>query len=136
MTRELDLNEIAILTRAGPARLLGLKDRGHLGTGGAADIAVYRDQADREAMFARPVWVFKDGRLVAENGRIVATPVGGVHFSEPEYDRGIEKTLAQAARRNGQLGPQRAMIGRDELCACANHGALLPHECKLKAGAA
>lgn len=136
MTRELDLVEIAILTRAGPARLLGLRDRGHLGAGAAADIAVYRDQADREAMFAKPVWVFKDGRLVAENGRIVATPAGGVHFSEPEYDRGIEKTLADAARRTGRLDPARTMMSRDELCICANHGALLPHECKLTVGAA
>lgn len=136
MTRELDLNEIAILTRAGPARLLGLRDRGHLGVGAAADIAVYRDQPDREAMFAKPVWVFKDGRLVAEQGRIVASPAGGVHFAEPEYDRGIEKTLADAARRRGVLEPERAAIGRDELCTCANRGALLPHACKLQAGVA
>ena len=55
------LYEIAIMTRAAPARLLGLADRGHLGAGAAADIAVYREQADREAMFATPRYVFKDG---------------------------------------------------------------------------
>jgi formylmethanofuran dehydrogenase subunit A len=49
ITRELSLQEIAIMTRAGPARLLGLKDRGHLATGAAADIAVYREQAARRA---------------------------------------------------------------------------------------
>ena len=32
-TREYTLDEIAILTRAGPARSLGLEDRGHLGVG-------------------------------------------------------------------------------------------------------
>ena len=54
ITRELSLYEIAIMTRAGPAKLLGLKDRGHLGVGAAADIAVYRENADREAMFTQP----------------------------------------------------------------------------------
>jgi len=40
ITRELTLREIATMTRAAPARLLGLTDRGHLGAGAAADIAV------------------------------------------------------------------------------------------------
>src|SRR3546814_7206268 len=52
--REYSLYEIAILTRAGAARLLGLHDRGHLGTGAAADITVYTDDADREKMFSKP----------------------------------------------------------------------------------
>ena len=47
ITRELSLYEIAILTRAAPARLLGLPDRGHLGVGAAADIAVYRERCRR-----------------------------------------------------------------------------------------
>ncbi len=88
ITRELTLEEIAIMTRAAPARLLGLADRGHLGVGAAADIAVYREQADREAMFSTPEYVFKDGALVARAGRVMATPVGGTHFVEPGYDSG------------------------------------------------
>ncbi|HEY6947450.1 MAG TPA: formylmethanofuran dehydrogenase subunit A, partial [Gemmatimonadales bacterium] len=58
--REYSLYEVAILTRAGPARTLGLADHGHLGPGAAADVTVYRDQADRESMFARPEYVFKN----------------------------------------------------------------------------
>jgi formylmethanofuran dehydrogenase subunit A len=54
LTREYTLDEIAILTRAGPAKSLGLVDRGHLGVGAAGDITVYRDDPDREAMFAAP----------------------------------------------------------------------------------
>ena len=38
--REYSLYEIAIMTRAGAAKLVGLHDRGHLGAGGAADIKV------------------------------------------------------------------------------------------------
>src|SRR4029079_13904459 len=33
LEREYTLNEIAIVTRAGPARILGLKQKGHLGVG-------------------------------------------------------------------------------------------------------
>src|SRR6202008_3142485 len=40
IAREYNLDEIAIMTRAAPAKLLGLTDRGHLGEGGLADIAV------------------------------------------------------------------------------------------------
>ena len=35
------LNEIAIITRAGPARILGLKNKGHLRVGADADITIY-----------------------------------------------------------------------------------------------
>jgi formylmethanofuran dehydrogenase subunit A len=127
IARELSLYEIAILTRAAPARLLGLKDRGHLGPGAAADIAVYREHADREAMFAKPAWVFKDGALVARDGVITATPAGGVHFVTPEYDRAIESELERYSERHLALAFRHAAIGADELCECCNRGGrLLP----------
>src|SRR6185295_6466264 len=53
LDREYTLEEIAIITRAGPARLLGMPDKGHLGVGADADITIYDDdEEDREAMFA------------------------------------------------------------------------------------
>ena len=127
--RELSLYEIAIMTRAAPARLLGLTDRGQLGIGAAADIAVYREEADREAMFATPEYVFKDGRLVARKGRIEAVPVGGTHFVEPEFDPAIEKLIEDYAGRHLSVSHRHARISQDELCSCSNGGALLP--CKL-----
>jgi formylmethanofuran dehydrogenase subunit A len=129
MTRELSLDEIAVLTRAAPARLLGLRERGRLSPGAAADIAVYRENADREAMFSTPEYVFKDGELVARHGRIVATPVGGTHFVEPEFDRSIERTLDEYGERHLAYNFRHAAIGRDELCSCCNGGRLLPSAC-------
>jgi formylmethanofuran dehydrogenase subunit A len=117
------------MTRAAPARLLGLKDRGHLGVGAAADIAVYRDAPDREAMFTTPEYVFKDGRLVARAGRITAVPVGGTHFVAPEYDRGIETMLRKHHDENGAVNFDQVAIGHDELCSCCNGGRLLPAAC-------
>jgi formylmethanofuran dehydrogenase subunit A len=129
IARELTLDDIAVMTRAAPARLLGLRERGHLGVGAAADIALYRDEPNREAMFATPAFVFKDGVQVARDGRITATPVGGTHFVEPGYDSAIEKTLRRHWSEHGSIGFDRVAIGRDELCRCCNGGRLLPSAC-------
>ena len=93
LTREYTLDEIAILTRAGPARSLGLKDRGHLGVGASGDITVYRDDPDREAMFATPELVFKNGEVIVRNGKVVKVVQGATHVARPDYDRAIEKPL-------------------------------------------
>jgi formylmethanofuran dehydrogenase subunit A len=122
------------MTRAAPARLLGLRDRGHLGAGAVADIALYRDAPNREAMFATPAVVLKDGAVVARDGRITATPVGGTFFVEPEYDRAIEKTLRRHWSQHGSIGFDTVPIGRDELCRCCNGGRLLPAACFASAG--
>jgi formylmethanofuran dehydrogenase subunit A len=129
ITRELTLQEIAVMTRAAPARLLGLKDRGQLGIGAAADIAVYREDANREAMFSTPEWVFKDGAQVARAGRITALPVGGTHFVEPGYDTAIETWLRKQVDARGSLNFDHIAIGHDELCRCGNGGRLLPLAC-------
>ncbi|MEQ1715017.1 MAG: formylmethanofuran dehydrogenase subunit A [Hyphomicrobium sp.] len=91
--REYSLYEIAIMTRAGPAKSLGLKDRGQLGPGACADITVYPDLADREAMFQTPELVFKNGELIVKNGKIVKVVNGATHVARPTYDRSIEKSL-------------------------------------------
>jgi formylmethanofuran dehydrogenase subunit A len=95
LDREYTLYDIAIMTRAGPAKSLGLRDRGHLGTGATADITVYEDDADREAMFKTPLFVFKNGELIVRNGRVVKVVAGATHVARPEYDRAIEKPLRE-----------------------------------------
>lgn len=93
--REYSLYEIAIMTRAGPAHSLGLKDRGHLAPGAGADITVYKEDANKEKMFAKPEYVFKDGELVVYKGKIVMVPQGATHCVKPDYDKGIERPLKQ-----------------------------------------
>ena len=133
LKREFSLYDIAIITRAGPARLLGLKDRGHLAPGAAADIAVYRDDEDRERMFTSPAYVFKDGELVARDGNLVSTPTGGIHFVSPDYDRSIEKTVRQYSEANLATNFAHAAISDDEICACCRGGRLLPVACLARA---
>lgn len=127
--RELTLSEIAIMTRAAPARLLGLRDRGHLGVGAAADVVLYRREDDMERMFSTPERVYKDGTLVAKAGTLVAAPVGGTHFVEPEYDTGIHKRLKRHFSDKGLVNFDHVAISHDELCRCCNGGRLLPAAC-------
>ena len=94
LDREYTLEEIAIITRAGPARLLGLRDKGHLGVGADADITIYDDRDDREAMFAAPRHVIKDGRPIVEDGELRdAGRRADLLRVGAEYDPGIERTL-------------------------------------------
>jgi formylmethanofuran dehydrogenase subunit A len=85
--------EVAIMTRAGPAKSLGLKDRGHLGAGACADITVYDDNPNYEAMFEKPELVFKNGELIVKDGKIVKVVNGATHVARPTYDPAIEKQL-------------------------------------------
>lgn len=94
LDREYDLNDIAIMTRAAPARLLGLPDRGHLGPGALADIAVYEEQEDKAAMFARAHLLFKDGQKVVEQGRVVRSTQGRTHAVAPEFENSIETSVS------------------------------------------
>ncbi|MDH5637485.1 MAG: formylmethanofuran dehydrogenase subunit A [Nitrospinota bacterium] len=95
LEREYSLYEIAIITRAGTARRLGLEHKGHLGVGAHADVAVYRIGANYEEMFAKPAWVLKDGVVVAKEGKVTRQVFGATMYVHPA--RGfadIEKDLA------------------------------------------
>ncbi|MDQ2803848.1 MAG: formylmethanofuran dehydrogenase subunit A [Pseudomonadota bacterium] len=92
--REYDWSEIATMTRVGPARLLGLADRGHLAPGARADIAVYRPQSDRAEMFRNALLVFKDGKLIMREGKIVATVPGRALTTAPGFDAAVDHRLA------------------------------------------
>jgi len=93
LDREYSLYEIAIITRAGTARALGLDHKGHLGVGADADVAIYADLEDREAMFASPRYVVKDGEIVVKDGNVVREHQGRTLYVEPAYDLGIEEEL-------------------------------------------
>jgi formylmethanofuran dehydrogenase subunit A len=79
--RELSLYELAVVTRAGQAKALGLKNKGHLGVGADADIAIYnvnpettdiarKYKAVRRA-FRNAAYTIKDGRVVVKDGEVV-----------------------------------------------------------------
>ena len=93
LEREYTLEEIAIVTRAGPARALGLERKGHLGPGADADVAIYKEDTDREAMFEQPVYVIKNGEIVLRDGEIVQHVFGRTLFVDPPEPIEIQKEL-------------------------------------------
>jgi formylmethanofuran dehydrogenase subunit A len=84
--RELSLYELAIMTRAGQAKALGLKDKGHLGIGADADIAIYtinpettdiaRKYKTVRRAFKHAAYTIKDGKIVVKDGEVVGEADG------------------------------------------------------------
>jgi len=134
ITREYTLDDIAIMTRAGPARSLGLKDRGHLGAGAAGDITVYKDSPDREAMFATPTMVFKNGELVVRDGKVVKVVQGATHVARPEYDKGIEKPLKDYFDRFHTVRMENFKVADEEIVK-GDKGAVIVQPTKARAAA-
>jgi formylmethanofuran dehydrogenase subunit A len=117
--REYSLNEIATMTRAAPARLLGLKDRGHLGADAVADIAVYAPGRDKAQMFREAAMVFKAGELVVRDGAVVAEPFGRALNVQPGREQAIEKRMRDYYESRYGLAPDfltvpEAAIGRPD----------------------
>lgn len=127
--REYSLYEIAIMTRAGPAKILGLQDRGRLNVGAAADITIYNYDDNREVMFARPAYVFKDGDLIVRNGEIVKVTRGATHTVKPAYDNNIKKRLKPYFDRFHTTKLENFAIDEEELCECGA-SKLIVHQCK------
>jgi formylmethanofuran dehydrogenase subunit A len=95
LDREYTLEEIAIITRAGPARLLGLHDKGHLGAGADADVTIYDEREDREEMFATPRYVIKGGRVVVRDGELVEALAGDLLRVTVPHDPAVEDVLRE-----------------------------------------
>ncbi len=93
LEREYTLNEIAIITRAGPARALGLNCKGQLGAGADADITIYDEQDDKEMMFNAPRYVIKAGVPIIENHEFRNDTAGKLFHIAPEYDKKIEEVV-------------------------------------------
>jgi formylmethanofuran dehydrogenase subunit A len=129
LDREYSLYEIAIMTRAGAAKLIGLHDRGHLGVGGGADITVYTDQPDREAMFTKPDYVFKDGELVVKDGKVIKVTWGATHTAKPAFDIGVEKGLKDYFDKYHTIQLENFKISEDEI-SNDGRGSVIVHENK------
>ena len=118
MEREYSLYEIAIMTRAAPAKILGLNNHGHLGEDATANIAIYRKQDDVERMFAKPAFVFKNGTLIVKDGEVIKTVQGVTHATKPDYDKAIEKPLKKYFDNYQTIDMNNFKISNDEMIEC------------------
>lgn len=101
--REMTFQEIAILTRANPAKTIGMAHRkGHLGIGADGDVAIYdldptkqsrNDYAKITEAFRHAEYTIKDGDIVAQKGEVVATPEGRTYYTNVSVDNEIEKEM-------------------------------------------
>lgn len=101
---EWSMQDYIISTRPGPARILGLPNKGHLGLGADADIAIY-DLDPKEDYAKQPeklvngflqAWMtIKDGQVVQKEGKMKATPKGSTFWIDAE----VESELAQEVEK-------------------------------------
>ncbi|MDI9633548.1 MAG: formylmethanofuran dehydrogenase subunit A [Methanolinea sp.] len=100
--RELDWYDIAVMTRAGQAKALGITrvGKGYLAPGAQADVAIYPlrpDEVDPSADyqqvvagFSRTLYTIKRGRVVARDGDVVVEGANSTIWTRarvpPEYD--------------------------------------------------
>ena len=115
LSREYSLSEIAIITRAGPARILGLTWKGHLGPGADADVTIYTPDDDKRRMFALPRWVVKGGEVVVDDGELRRAPAGRTLFSGMDVDAGVRGELEQWLAREASFHPASFRLGVGDL---------------------
>ena len=106
LDREYSLYEIAIITRAAPAKILGLKEKGHLGVGADGDVAIYdpRNYGHRGCIcnfrecrraLDFPAWVIKGGDVVVKDGTLLKEFPGQVYRVAPDFDSSIEEKIRE-----------------------------------------
>jgi formylmethanofuran dehydrogenase subunit A len=98
--RELSLYELAIVTRAGQAKALGLKNKGHLGVGADADIAIYNVNPEKidiakkyktvRRAFGHAAYTIKDGHIVVKDGEVTQHVDGRTMWLDVQTEGQIE----------------------------------------------
>ena len=124
MDREFSLYEIAIVTRAGPARILGLEHKGHLGPGADADITLYQPDEDRQRMFQFPRYVIKSGRIIIDDGEFRGSPNGCTFYVAPSYDKGAIPHIQKWFEQHYTIQFANYPVGKDAI----------PHACVVPCG--
>lgn len=99
LDREYSLQEIAVVTRAGQAKALGLKNKGHLGIGADADVAIYDLNPEKTNLSKEPktirrafknaAYTIKDGEIVVKNGQVVNTVNGKIYWVNIEASESL-----------------------------------------------
>ncbi len=96
--RELNMEEIAIMTRAGPGKRLGID--ASLREGEKANIAIYniypeeRDGKKIERAFSSTEYTIKEGKIVAKNGNIIADE-GSTFYVKLEIDKDLSEDVKE-----------------------------------------
>ncbi|AEH06844.1 tungsten-dependent formylmethanofuran dehydrogenase subunit FwdA [Methanothermococcus okinawensis] len=103
--KEYSMYEIAKVTRANQAKVLGLsEEKGHLGVGADADIAIYeinpeeKDGKVIEKAFRYAKYVLKGGELVVKTGNVVKELPSNTIYVNAKVDDALEEELMKDLR--------------------------------------
>ncbi|WP_068267006.1 formylmethanofuran dehydrogenase subunit A [Rubripirellula obstinata] len=116
--REYSLSEIATMTRSAPAKILGLSDRGHLSHGAIADVVIYPDGKNLDAMFATPDYVIKGGNVVRDptGSTIPDNPIpSSTLAANVSFDPTSVQKLESRYESRSTFAMQRLWISDDEM---------------------
>lgn len=107
--REYTLGEIATVTRAGTAKSLGLKNKGHLGVGADADISIYaidlrkvdpsKDYATVRKAFRKAAYTIKAGYVVVKDGVILRPIKGDTHWNHVKVSPDLASAVTSTLRK-------------------------------------
>ncbi|WP_422925300.1 formylmethanofuran dehydrogenase subunit A [Singulisphaera sp. PoT] len=120
--REYSLSEIAIITRAAPARMLGLANKGHLGVGADGDVAIYAPNDDKRRMFSMPRYVLKAGEIILDDGELRLSPQGLTLHSAPDFDQDIIPKIREEFAREYSIQYANFLVGDEEIDSAENLG--------------
>lgn len=116
LRRQYRLDEIAAMTRRGPANILGLHNRGRLTDGALADLVAYPMHSNPEVMFSRPSMVFKRGTLIYRDGKFVGNATKSTIVAETPVDPIMHQSLVELWPSCYGYTHNVSLIARDELC--------------------
>lgn len=133
LQRQYSFDEIATMTRSAPAQLLGIEEQGTLARGAVADVVVYEQREDRQAMFAAPRWVMRRGQLtsgqalaeradeaaagnnVLPSNKVTHTVDKVTHTVRPDYDPALLSRLATMHAESASFALHHLVISDDEM---------------------
>ncbi|MHA1671816.1 MAG: formylmethanofuran dehydrogenase subunit A [Promethearchaeota archaeon] len=101
LDREYTLNDLCVVTRAGTAKNLGLKDRGHLGIGAIGDVSIYKLDPEKytgydvEKAFSNAAYTIKEGQVVVKDGEITAAPMGTLLQAKGKIKQSIHEAMIE-----------------------------------------
>ncbi|HUX98004.1 MAG TPA: formylmethanofuran dehydrogenase subunit A [Candidatus Deferrimicrobium sp.] len=131
ITREMTIDEIAIVTRAGGAKSLGLTEfgKGHIGVGADGDIAIYnlgmeeKDPVKIEKAFTKAAYTIKSGEILVKNGEIIKVVDGNTFWVDAKVSEDLDLRVKEEVEKkwykyysvnlaNYPIGPEYLKISR------------------------
>ncbi len=103
MDREYTLSELAIITRAATAKALGLKNKGHLGIGADADVAIYdfdpssmdpsKHYTKLKHAFSNADLTIKGGKIISKKKEILDCVDGRTYWAKSRISKDLESNM-------------------------------------------